>query len=36
VADSFFKNYIPLDEKVAKTCDLLEKDKKDKVFGRKL
>jgi hypothetical protein len=29
MADSFFKNYITLDEKVAKTCDLLEKDKKD-------
>jgi hypothetical protein len=29
MADSFFQNYITLDAKVAKTCVLLEKDKKD-------
>jgi hypothetical protein len=36
MADSFFKNYIALDEKVAKTCDLLEKDKKDTSVWKKV
>jgi hypothetical protein len=29
MADSFFENFITLDEKVAKTCDSLQKDKRD-------
>ena len=36
MADSFFKNYITLDAKVAKTCDLLEKHKKDTSVWKKV
>jgi hypothetical protein len=29
LAESFFENFVTLDEKVAKTCEMLQKDKKD-------